>query len=804
MTALPLARPLARPVARGVRVGRGNFLSRVLATLFSNDEPGFLFTVDNVADFDWRRNLLQRTEEFDDAASWAKDATTVSANVGIAPNGTTTADNIIPNTNNSAHGFQRSISASGTVTQSIYAKNAGYNFVGLTFNNSSATAAFFNLTTGAVTSVGASLTDTKAEDVGDGWWRISITTAGGCTFVRNYVAQAANFGAFAGDGTSGVLIWGAQLELGSTATEYQRIRTPEIELAERFPKALAYTTPDGTVPAVVGGTVGLWLDQSRGLKLGPELVDTANDASAWAPYGNNTVSQDGDAVRVDYVDNAGGAFIFLRQTGGLSEDFVSGRAYRLQVQLRINSGSANFMIFQTTLGNYIDSTPITSAEYTTRTYVFRYVSGNPYIQFANLSAGETVWIRNISVRELPGAHATQATPANRPILGRKPVGGRRNLLERTEEFGDAYWSRQRVSVDPVAAEAPTGENTATKLKEDVSAENNPHILVPNSNAFSTTPNASYIATFYAKEAERRHAVFGIRSSGAGSGSATAGPSRSHITVDLRTGAASQLINVATHSVTDVGNGWWKIVIATAGFDRNDMQPAITLSNVAAPAIGNFMVVNYAGDGTSGIFIWGAQFELGSTATPYQRVGSRFDVTEAGKPNRHYLYFGGASDPRWMQTPFSGAARNDFVGTYWAGYRQGPDQTGYICHASGSATTTSTIGFAHLLSASEDRIVLSNVNSISQSPNTARIAMADWDRNVPEGTFGFNGSRSAASIGTGSQNEILTIGCRTATSPNIFYEGELSAMILREGGGLTTPEIVLVERFTASKVAEPTL
>jgi hypothetical protein len=39
----------------------------------------------------------------------------------------------------------------------------------------------------------------------------------------------------------------------------------------------------------------------------------------------------------------------------------------------------------------------------------------------------------------------------------------------------------------------------------------------------------------------------------------------------------------------------------------------------------------------------AQLELGSTATAYQRVGTAFDVTEAGVPTVHYVQYDGTDD-----------------------------------------------------------------------------------------------------------------------------------------------------------------
>jgi hypothetical protein len=48
------------------------------------------------------QNLLLYSQEFDNAA-WTKTSTTVTANSTTAPDGTTTADTLIPNTTNTYH-----------------------------------------------------------------------------------------------------------------------------------------------------------------------------------------------------------------------------------------------------------------------------------------------------------------------------------------------------------------------------------------------------------------------------------------------------------------------------------------------------------------------------------------------------------------------------------------------------------------------------------------------------------------------------------------------------------------------------
>ena len=169
------------------------------------------------------RNLLTFTQEFDTAA-WAKTAATVTANAATAPDGTPTADKLVENSATSTHYLLRNITSSGTNTFSFYAKAAERSQVGM-YVSGSEVGVGFNLLTGAVISItnwtNGSPLATSIVAVGDGWYRCSVTVSGGVTQVL-FGPAASGAGNYTGDGTSGVFIWGAQLEQASAATTYTR------------------------------------------------------------------------------------------------------------------------------------------------------------------------------------------------------------------------------------------------------------------------------------------------------------------------------------------------------------------------------------------------------------------------------------------------------------------------------------------------------------------------------------------------------------------------------------------------------
>jgi hypothetical protein len=179
-------------------------------------------------------NLLTYSEAFDNAA-WSKSNATITANATTAPDGTTTADKLIENTATAVHTFHNvGIAITGTTiyTASVHVKAAGrtqgqLSFVSNTFLQQITTT--FDLvaktTSAAFVGIGTGLTDLSAsiEELHDGWFRVSVTgalnngmTTGGVS-VRTASAGSNNY---TGDGSSGLYVWGAQLEAQSFASSY--------------------------------------------------------------------------------------------------------------------------------------------------------------------------------------------------------------------------------------------------------------------------------------------------------------------------------------------------------------------------------------------------------------------------------------------------------------------------------------------------------------------------------------------------------------------------------------------------------
>jgi hypothetical protein len=165
-------------------------------------------------------NALASGNAFD-SANWVKQETTVSANITSAPGGSPNADLIVPSANALGHSLvQASISyTSGQVYRlSVFAKASGYNWLRMAFGatvfGASTRVASINVQSGTAGTVQSGVT-AIITPVGNGWFRcIAQATAGATTtdsiaFSINNADNVAAVG-YAGNLTSGILLWGAQ------------------------------------------------------------------------------------------------------------------------------------------------------------------------------------------------------------------------------------------------------------------------------------------------------------------------------------------------------------------------------------------------------------------------------------------------------------------------------------------------------------------------------------------------------------------------------------------------------------------
>jgi hypothetical protein len=373
---------------------------------------------------------------------------------------------------------------------------------------------------------------------------------------------------------------GVPVGLGSIAAFGRRGFTPASLFAQGQPGVwydasdlgTMFTTSDGTTPVTaVEQAVGLILDKSRGLAVGAELVTNGDFSSAtgWTAEAGWSI---GSGVATAAVTGT--------NLTGTSFPVVAGRTYRVEfdvvtftsgiLYVRVGEGTATTF---TTTGR---KSAILTATNTTG------------VQFFGGSIACS--IDNVSVREIAGTHAIQATAASRPVLR-----NRYNQLTFSEQFDNAAWSKTTATVVANAAVAPDGTTTADLIYPTTTGSTR--------GAYQSFTGlaASYTGIIYAKAAGKGFIAFYDFPGSLGAG-----------WVNLSTGATSSVRAGHTFVVTNAGSGWWRI--------------AMTATPTAGTRYWQFAVCDAADDftattsGTDGIFVWGADLRSANdTIYPYQRI-----------------------------------------------------------------------------------------------------------------------------------------------------------------------------------------
>jgi hypothetical protein len=176
------------------------------------------------------------------------------------------------------------------------------------------------------------------------------------------------------------------------------------------------------------------------------------------------------------------------------------------------------------------------------------------------------------------------------------------LLQQSEVFSNAIWTRLTSTVSANIATAPNGTLTADKLVE--STTNN----FQNIFQVVTQINSSYTYSVYLKKGQNDRCVL------------FAGSAQALLWIDMTNWTSFSQSNVNSYSINAVGNDWYRVVFTYTNTSSGSHQTGINLIQ-----IGTSNTVTYAGNTSNGLFIWGAQLVEGTSALDYQMTETRLNI-----------------------------------------------------------------------------------------------------------------------------------------------------------------------------------
>lgn len=170
-----------------------------------------------------RTNVQTYSEDFSNAI-YIKIGSTVTTNAIVAPDGNTTADKLVEDTSTGLHVIdilQPPVTLAD-YTVSVFVKAAGRTKFQISEIFSVGGNITFDLTAVTATST-APAKNGKIENYGNGWYKCSATwpnLTGVNTQILFTILNDAGASTYTGNGTSGLYLWGSQIELGSYSTSY--------------------------------------------------------------------------------------------------------------------------------------------------------------------------------------------------------------------------------------------------------------------------------------------------------------------------------------------------------------------------------------------------------------------------------------------------------------------------------------------------------------------------------------------------------------------------------------------------------
>ncbi len=223
-----------------------------------------------------------------------------------------------------------------------------------------------------------------------------------------------------------------------------------------------------------------------------------------------------------------------------------------------------------------------------------YKGGKAYAEIPTNGNGDLTWTR-----------ASDAWRTNADgLIQRVPW----NLFSYSQEFNNGSWGKTASSITANSTTAPDGTTTADSLIED--STNALHIVSKS----TSSVGGVYTVSVYAKPNGRNWMFISMVAA-----------SNYGAYFDVSNGVTGTVeSNITSATITSVGNGWYRCVMTA---NTGASSPRCNIYTATANGTNS-----YQGNGTSGLYIWGAQSVEGSSAQTYFPTTDRLNV-----PRLSYMY-----------------------------------------------------------------------------------------------------------------------------------------------------------------------
>jgi len=307
-----------------------------------------------------RTNLIPYSQSFDNAA-WTVNGASITSGF-TSPDGTTNAFKLVEDTSTGVHRIYQTstVTSSTNVSISTYVKYAGTRWVFIR-NAENSVGRYFDLVDGVIGGTGGlGMPDNSLMvAMGDGWYKISVsntnTSAARLELWMTKTEQATFSTPYIGDGTSGVYIYGAQLEQGSYATSLINTQGSAVT---RVQDVCSQTVPSG----IIGQTEGtIYIDVDF------KTLSGTNMFVSIRPDANNKIEiyRSGAVIYGEFASNASFNFNKPSVTVGrykIAVAYSSGSSAMYINGVLIGSNTTPFAFTSTLDGIYINSRGTTYIE----------------------------------------------------------------------------------------------------------------------------------------------------------------------------------------------------------------------------------------------------------------------------------------------------------------------------------------------------------------------------------------------------------------------------------------------------------